>query len=210
MGATFPALLALARSIDGDRRVIARIYAVNVLGAAGGAFACGFLLLRSLGVYGTTGFAAALNVLAALCCAGSVGLRAAPDPIAVRGAEDAPREDRSLLAVAFVSGALTLTMEIVWMRLASFFIGNRTFAFATVLGCTLLLLAGGAAIADRLLRRGGSPRALLSASCWSRRPGPPCRRGPRSCGSASREPSRRNSRPRRARSSPSGHSKPSS
>ena len=49
---------------------------------------------------------------------------------------------------------LVLSLEGVWARLASWLIGNRTFAFTTLMFAVLVLLGLGSLLAARLSRRG--------------------------------------------------------
>lgn len=154
MGATFPLLLLAARRLGGGLAAIGRFYAWNTFGAALGTLACGFFLIRLYGVTSSLWIAAALNVVSAFCC-----LPLLRRPLRREEATEAPRPAAAglprglLLATAAGSGFMVLALEIVWARLGSYFLGNRTFAFTTLLACVLVLLALGSWLAARLVRR---------------------------------------------------------
>ena len=42
-----------------------------------------------------------------------------------------------------------------WTRLSSYFLGNRVYAFSTLMACVLIALSGGSWLAERLMRRFG-------------------------------------------------------
>lgn len=64
MGATLPAAVGAATSWRSPRREVGHIYGWNTLGAAVGALASGFVLIRVLGIPGTLAVAVALNLAA--------------------------------------------------------------------------------------------------------------------------------------------------
>lgn len=157
MGATFPLMIEAWKQAGGDVRDVALIYGFNVFGAACGAMLCGYVLIRVLGVTLTLGAAASLNAAAAgLALAILFGRRAVPPAASrERAPEAAPQAgypEAPLLAVVFLSGFAVLGLEIVWTRLASFFLGNRIFAITTLLGAILVLLALGSFAAAWLRR----------------------------------------------------------
>lgn len=169
MGITFPLMVSLARKLGGSTLSIGRVYAGNVAGASIGCVVAGFWSLRELGLAGTMALAAALNLgSAALALWLARSETAAPDAEAMTGgaasgpAAAAPASaiawggrppDAALLTLALASGLLVLGSEMLWTRLAGFFLGNRTYAISTLLACVLALLAAGSWLAERLLRR---------------------------------------------------------
>ncbi len=164
MGATFPAMVAAARRAGADVGAIGWLYALNTAGAALGTVGCGFVLIRELGVRGSVGFGAALNLVAAGAAwldhrkAGQVGPKETVDAPGLESAGLPP-----LLLVAFSSGTVVLGLEVAWLRLASYFLGNRTYAFSTLLACVLVALSIGAWLSGGILRRWGHrPGELLS------------------------------------------------
>ena len=160
MGATFPAVLAAYRRLGADAFGLTRLYALNTVGAALGTLLCGFYLMPSFGMTSTILIAAGCNLVCALLCLpGAVAERrdaASPPETGERHIQEAstPGERRSwLYLVAVTSGAGVLALEVVWTRIASFTLGNRTFAFSTLLAWVLLLLSFGAWLSGPLVRR---------------------------------------------------------
>jgi predicted membrane-bound spermidine synthase len=167
MGATFPLLVTLSRHAGAGTGAISLLYAANVLGAALGTLLCGFVLIRLVGVHASLLVAAGLNGLSALACLPFLRQRsvatAAPVPAPASGPTITRPLEAALLGTAFLSGFLVLSLEIVWVRYAGFFLGNRTFAFSLLLATVLVLLAGGSWLASGILRRQSqSPAATLA------------------------------------------------
>ncbi|ATB33353.1 fused MFS/spermidine synthase [Melittangium boletus] len=166
MGATFPLMVAAARRAGLPVRGVNVLYALNTLGASLGTIACGFAMIPLLGVRGSVGAGALLNVLAAVCCLPALLQRAPAESVTASESEPAPAAVPAsepvaslpqwlLLTVAAASGLLTLGTEVAWTRLASYFLGNRAYAFSTLMACVLIALAGGSWLAERLMRRFG-------------------------------------------------------
>ncbi|HVE83892.1 MAG TPA: fused MFS/spermidine synthase [Myxococcales bacterium] len=153
MGATFPLMIAAARQAGAKVGAISRLYALNVLGASLGTVGCGFVLLRQVGVRSSILAGVLLNVAAALSCLPALGASAGVTPPAPKPSARVPHP--VLLLVGTASGALVLGAEIAWTELASFFLGNRTYAFSALLACVLVLLAAGSWLSERLLDRLG-------------------------------------------------------
>jgi len=168
IGGTFPLMLTAARRLGEPVTAIGRLYGVNTLGSALGALACGFFLIRLCGVQNALWIGAFGNVSAALLFAllHRFPLRDEADSVEAR--EFIPDGDalseRLLLSVAAASGALVLGLEVVWTRLSSYFLGNRIYAFTTLLACVLVLLALGSGLASRLLER--SRRRIQDLLGW--------------------------------------------
>ncbi|QRN96140.1 fused MFS/spermidine synthase [Archangium violaceum] len=167
MGATFPLMVAAARREGIQVSGVNVLYALNTLGASLGTVACGFVMIPALGVRGSVGAGAVLNLLAAAACVPALLARSEPGP-ASSSESEAPSEAGStpdggstalpqwvLLLVAASSGLLTLGAEVAWTRLSSYFLGNRAYAFSTLMACVLVSLAVGSWLAERLMRRFG-------------------------------------------------------
>ncbi len=60
----------------------------------------------------------------------------------------------AILALSALTGALSLSQEIVWVHLLGFMTAGRPEAFALMLGCFLLGIAGGSLLGMRACRRG--------------------------------------------------------
>ncbi len=158
MGATLPVLVA---HIERERvgAALARLYALNTLGAVVGSFAAGFVLLPVVGLAATTYVAAALNVLVAVVAwnapAASGAKGAEPTIPAAEGAHAVlGAGTRTLVALLFaVSGFGALAFQIAWVRLFGLVFGSSVYSFSAVLGVYLLGIALGAALIGRWLER---------------------------------------------------------
>ncbi len=162
MGATLPVLVG---GLEPGRAgaTLARLYAINTVGAVAGTALGGFVLMPALGLSATTWLAAVLNAVAALsawrqgasvAAAGATAAPAAPVRADERAEESAP--------VAFVataiglSGFAALLFQMAWVRLFANLLGSSTYSFSGVLAVYLAGLAVGAALIARPLARGGS------------------------------------------------------
>lgn len=175
MGATLP--LIVRSAVAQEQRIGARIgvlYAINTAGAIVGALIAGFYLIAEVGVSRSFLLAAATNVLIGLVA--NVAARALPPaPAAVpatpapteppapalAGAAAAPRPPRALtetqrravLWTFFLSGFLSLALEIVWFRMLVVYLRPTAYAFTIMLAVVLAGIALGSALATPLLRR---------------------------------------------------------
>ncbi|MGZ8848262.1 MAG: fused MFS/spermidine synthase, partial [Pyrinomonadaceae bacterium] len=150
MGATLPVLVAAIRAAGDSRaNAVAKLYFLNLAGAIAGTVAAGFLLLPTFGVRVTTWIAAAAN-LAIGVTALVAGKTVTPARDAVLSYEPDTNETRPTrgsgfwFLCAFVSGLVTISMQIVWSRLLAMIIGSSTYAFTIVLALFLIGLALGA------------------------------------------------------------------
>lgn len=161
MGGTLPALVrALSEDVASARRRVALLYALNTLGAVAGTLAEGFVLLEVMGLWRTMWLTAFVNLLI-----GWVVFRrsvvtdavAPPDeerePLlsALRRLAAAPG-GRYALTGLFASGAATMAVEIVFLRVLGIVFGVSAQAFTLVLACFLLGLGLGSLAAARLSR----------------------------------------------------------
>ncbi len=176
MGATLPVLVAhVERDLVGAG--LARLYALNTLGAVVGSIAAGFLLLPVIGLTATTFVAAALNLAVAAVAwkRGGASARSAavPEPVVAAALPVAPLEPgpRRIVAVMFaLSGFGALAFQIAWVRLFGLVFGSSVYSFSAVLAVYLLGIALGSAIAGprlgRLATLGGfgALQLLLAAS----------------------------------------------
>ncbi|MEK7744848.1 MAG: fused MFS/spermidine synthase, partial [Elusimicrobiota bacterium] len=148
MGAAYPALASALGPGSAGGRGAASLYALNTLGASGGALLGGLWLLPSLGVRAALGSAAGAHLLAA-CAAllldrrlriSSVVVPAEepPDPAEAR-AEPADAAVAGLVAAsAFAIGWAALSHQALMTRLAILFFGNGIAVFPVVLAAFLL------------------------------------------------------------------------
>ena len=158
-------------------RDVAELYAANTVGAALGAALTGFVVLPSLGLFGTTMVGVVLNLLAA---AGALVLSRTLEP-KNRAEPIEPTEptEQDLLnrlnplnpmnlrvsgAAIAVSGFVALVYEVVWTRVLAMTIGPTTYAFSAMLVAFIAGLAIGAAVASAMLPRLRRPAMWLGLS----------------------------------------------
>ena len=140
MGATYPFAMAAFRALGvKDTRFFSFLYLANVLGAILGVLLPPIVLVEFLG------FAASLHATALLnffigFAALFVSLRVVP--VAAAGpAEPAPPvaavavyplPPATMLGVLFVTGLVSMAMEVIWIRQFTPFIGTSVYAFAFI------------------------------------------------------------------------------
>ncbi len=175
MGGTLPVLgQSLIQHKAAFGATTARIYAVNTIGAACGAFATAFVLVWHLGFRLTCGVAMAVSAVAAVMAfrlsRHSIGHHhdvavtlcdreqaALPKRNKVSPAPSEPGMSRRLIGcLAFVSGFNLLALEVLWTRMLAQVHENSVYSFSTVLIVVLVCLSLGAWLASRLAR-GSSP-----------------------------------------------------
>jgi spermidine synthase len=159
MGGTLPLILAAAQRNDPGLSIVGRFYGWNTLGAALGTLVCGFLTIRLLGITYSYYCAMSLNLMAALICVLRSRHSVSPPAEQVQSAVEATNEDLRdaptesyLLLIAAASGTVVLSLEVVWTRFSAFFLGNRSYAFATLMFAVLTLLALGSRWSSHLHR----------------------------------------------------------
>jgi spermidine synthase len=158
MGATLPLLARYC--VHEEQQIGSRIgtlYAVNTLGAVGGAVATAFFLLPALGLRQTVWLGAAINLAVFLLAA--LIARATPATIDAPTAEErtaapptSPSGPRAILALMMVGGFASFAYEVLWTRLLGQLLGGTVYAFATMLASFLAGIAIGSAIAAPLAR----------------------------------------------------------
>jgi spermidine synthase len=165
MGGTLPVLgQHLVRRKGELGRTGAALYLVNTAGAAIGALLAGFVLPARLGFRGSYLAAIAASVAVGLA-AWVLGGRAAPagdvvppraagpDPPAGGGAPGAPAVTaRAIRVLAFASGFLALSLEVLWTRMFAQVLQNSVYSFAVILVTFLVSLAAGSGVASVLCR----------------------------------------------------------
>jgi spermidine synthase len=166
MGMSLPVLTRhLVRTDPDVGERIARLYGLNTLGAVVGTVASGFVLIELLGLVQTTFVAVALNLSAgigALLISRTVPRSRGELPAA---SESRPRLDRRqmlLLAVTFVSGFVSLALEVLWTRVLVQGTGSSIYVFVAVVAVYLIGIAGGSLAYERLQHR-TPPVAALGA-----------------------------------------------
>lgn len=163
MGGTLPLLgQAVIRSRQSFGALAARMYAVNTLGAACGAFATAFVLIWCLGLRLTCVTAMLASIAAALLALRLSGQNRVQDAsVQVSNydvSSNSPQEKKSsvsrwlILCLAFISGFNLLALEVTWTRMLAQLHENSVYSFATVLIVVLVCLSAGAWLASRLSR----------------------------------------------------------
>ena len=166
MGATLPMLVAhQVRDTAHVGETVSRLYFVNTLGAALGAFIAAKWLLGGFGMTGTVHIAASLNALAALIVL--IALRKAPQVADQPATSPIPDPSaqipfRTALRWSALSGFLALSWEIVWSRVFNFASASKAPVFGYMLGSYLLGLALGSLLSPRLLKQKGDLRSKLA------------------------------------------------
>jgi spermidine synthase len=167
MGATLPLLVRhLVRRVDEAGARLGELYAANTAGAVTGTVVAGFVLIEFLGLRLTSYVAVALNLFAGLgaralarrdatAAAGTETAVTPPgdDPVPAEGARDLPPRWVILLAT-FVSGFVSLALEVLWTRMLAEGTGSSIYIFTAILAIFL----AGIAIGSALYRRMSSPR----------------------------------------------------
>jgi len=152
MGATLPILVAALRGFgDAKSNSVARLYGFNLAGAIAGAVMAGFILLPALGVSKTIWIAALANLAiggVAFSVSGRAPQLTASVP-ALGNADQLTTRRGFWLVCAFISGVVTIGMQVVWSRVLSMIIGSSNYAFTIVLALFLVGLALGAWIVSR-------------------------------------------------------------
>ena len=92
---------------------------------------------------------------------------------AARGGAAADGRARWILPLILVSGFVSFTYEVLWVRLLGHVLGSSAQAFATMLASFLAGIAIGAAIASRLATHARARRARIRA--WPSSGSPACR-----------------------------------
>lgn len=174
MGATLPILVTyLHGSYRNVGSSLALLYFVNTLGSALASFICVNLLFIYLGLPGATHVAVCFNLGVAYFAYRLIGEGRAPlpappqvdaQPEAEAPPSGKPRRERYgwILFVAFAVGFLSLSIEILWVRLLSFATGGRPSVFGNLLGFYLVGIAVGSYLSKRPCERGrqGLPRTM--------------------------------------------------
>jgi spermidine synthase len=152
MGATLPLLTdALSRGSPSFGATVGKLYGWNTLGAMLGAIGCEALLVGLFGIASTGLIAMLLNVTAGLLALRLSGTPAAP-PDARSGAPLSARAYR-YLAVALLSGAIMLALEVVWFRFLLLTYTGTGLTFAVMLTIVLGGIGLGGLAAGKLAQR---------------------------------------------------------
>lgn len=157
MGATLPVLAkALSRQDSNFGANIGWLYGWNTLGAMTAAFSTALFLVPTFGILNSGLVALVCNMIAAV-----IALRYSQDressPTPEPSVSSVPKvidgRTRRYVAIAFVSGALMLALEVVWFRFLLLTSDGTSLIFAVMLGVVLAGIAAGGLVAAHLFRR---------------------------------------------------------
>ncbi|HEV2492779.1 MAG TPA: hypothetical protein VG204_06860 [Terriglobia bacterium] len=151
MGATFPFVMAAIRGTSGteSQRSFSYLYVANVLGALLGTLFSAYLLIELLGFRGTLEVTTTLNgLLAAAALAASLSLAPSGVSPATVSEEVSPRRlyglpEPGVLVLLFMTGLVSMAMELVWIRQFTPYLGNVVYAFAMILAVYLVATSQG-------------------------------------------------------------------
>lgn len=181
MGATFPLVMAAMRgeSSAGAHRSFSYLYVANVLGAAAGTLASAFVFIEVLGFRHTLGVAAMLNFLLAasalaLSLRRGMSLPAEPPSSAHERSPMTPESARHpmMLVWLFLTGLVSMAMELVWIRQLTPLLGPVVYTFAAILAVYLMATWLGsqlyrvAAAAGTSVLAGAAPFAWMSVGVF--------------------------------------------
>jgi spermidine synthase len=164
MGATFPLLgRAIASGRASPWASVGWLYALNTLGACGGALLAAYTLLPMLGLTGSTHAAVALNVALALAAAwlprGEVTTEGTQERTPDVSIAPAPA-GLLALSVALI-GAASLMLQVLANRLILSLLGGTVYVFAAIVAVFLFGIAFGGALGGHLGARTRRPATLL-------------------------------------------------
>jgi spermidine synthase len=176
MGMTLPLLTRyLVRTLDEAGARLGELYAANTIGAMAGTLLGGFVLIEFLGLRLTSYLAVVLNLVAGT---GALLLsrrwEAGPATSDAPAAEGLPRprtkpevprdflpRRRMVLAATFVSGFVSLALEVLWTRMLAEGTGSNIYIFTTILAIFLFGIALGSFLYRRFSRPGGERLGTL-------------------------------------------------
>lgn len=140
MGATFPFAMAFLRRTGLSQGSFSFLYTANVLGAMTGT-AASVLLIEALGFRNTLAMAAILNgtvFWGALEQSRRAGLPSLPsqEPTSIGGTS--PSSQPFLLPLLFVTGFVSMAMEVIWTRDFTIVLKTQVYSYASLLLVYLL------------------------------------------------------------------------
>jgi spermidine synthase len=174
MGMTLPLLTRyLVRTLDEAGARLGELYAANTIGAMIGTLLGGFVLIEFLGLRLTSYLAVLLNLVAGtgalvLSRRWEAGSATGDVPAAGRGPRTRPAVPRDfrprrrmVLAATFVSGFVSLALEVLWTRMLAEGTGSNIYIFTTILAIFLFGIALGSFLYRRFSRPGGERLGTL-------------------------------------------------
>ncbi|MEO6462386.1 MAG: fused MFS/spermidine synthase, partial [Candidatus Eisenbacteria bacterium] len=182
MGATLPILVSWGTRRADLARVLGTLYAVNTAGAVAGTVLAGFILLPAIGLSRTALLAGLISltlgaVMALLDRRRDIAAETSPPAGAPTTTTTAarskthvvvdPAERPRLMLVLFaLSGAVSLSTQIAWTRVAAILIGSSVYSFTLVLATFLVGISAGAALVVPWIARRGASWRLFAVLQW--------------------------------------------
>lgn len=162
LGLSFPFLSSIAARVESNATYyLAKLYCVNLLGAAFCALIAPFLLFPFIGLSGALVACFIVDSVVAFYAwrlSGSVRIVAGSTDQTLNFAWE--RRDAMILIIAFFSGLLFFAMEVIWTHLVSVVIGTSVYAFSSMLFVVLIGLALGCIQIARKSNKGAAPLRL--------------------------------------------------
>jgi spermidine synthase len=163
LGGTLPVLVRfVVRSSAAMEPHIGRLYGINTLGGAAGAFFAGFVAMPALGLRLSNVAGVTLGLSVAGCAlalrrllrgARYVRPEWQPAPVERSGPHPSRAPVRWLLIAVALSGFAALAYEVLWTRLLVFYFETTVYAFSAMLCVYLIGLALGSFLYSALLSR---------------------------------------------------------
>jgi len=169
MGGTLPVIaqLVIQRKREFGKKA-ALFYGINTIGAATGALAAGFYLPPVIGYRLTYVIALSTTALVSVLAAiGARGRSLSPaGGLSGKAASMSPPTSSSpgmyaIYILCFLSGLVTLSMEVLWTQMFSLVFQNTVYTFAAILVATLVCMSLGAMAAHVLARQKWPPVRVL-------------------------------------------------
>ena len=171
MGGTIPVLgKSLARTGEPTGAPLGLIYGLNTMGGVLGVLGATFWLLTVLGSAYTLSIISCFNMLLGLCILSlSRGQKnrhetvSAAPPLTSNVSEWIVflRRNVLLLAVFFISGFASLSLEVHWTRILAYVVGSHGYAFGIIVAAFLMGIALGSLIMSRFVDKVKRPILLL-------------------------------------------------
>jgi spermidine synthase/MFS family permease len=167
MGATIPvAMFAMRRCMGRDsQRSFSFLYLANVIGAVAGASVAP-ALIEIFGFHGTLHVAALLNVVifvsaTALSLVLTENYAVTTEPVATKDPPVQIDGSKTALLLLFTTGLTTMGMEVIWIRLYTYFVGPLVYSFAKILAVYLAATFAGSTFYRLWSRRRRERESLL-------------------------------------------------
>lgn len=179
LGATFPAMAAVVRSLPSRTWAVGAFYGLNTLGAVLGCLLVAFLWLPWLGRAATSALQVGINLAIALMLlvmhavqrrgsapvlgADPVDEPSVPEAALPDGAAEATLPSWLALGLAGGSGLFAISVEVLWIRALALSFPATVYVLALVLAAFLVGLGSGALLVGQLHRR----RAPRLRTLWA-------------------------------------------